>query len=51
MIVDESHAQLPQVRGMYAGDRPQDDAGRARLPPATAHGQPAAEVRRIGRQG
>ena len=35
MIIDESHAAVPQVRAMYHGDRlAQGDARRVRLPPA-----------------
>ena len=48
LIVDESHVTLPQVRGMFAGDRSRkDDARRARLPPAQRPRQPAAAVRRV----
>ena len=39
IIIDESHITLPQVRGMYAGDRSQeDDAGGVRIPPALGAG-------------
>ena len=49
MFVDESHATVPQVRAMFAGDQsPQDDAGRARLPPADGPRQPAAASSRNG---
>ena len=52
LVVDESHVTLPQVRGMYAGDRSRkDDARRARLPPAERAGQPAAASSTSSRSG
>jgi excinuclease ABC subunit B len=47
MVIDESHMTIPQVRGMYNGDRSRKNPGRLRLPPAQRHGQPAAQLRRI----
>ena len=48
LFVDESHMSLPQVRGMYHGDRARKDgAGRLRLPPALGPGQPPAHLRRV----
>ena len=50
LFVDESHVTLPQVHGMYAGDRSRKEvAGRARLPAAERARQPAAHVRRVRR--
>ena len=51
LIVDESHATVPQVRAMFAGDQqPQDDAGRARLSPAERARQSAAASSTNGEQ-
>ena len=48
LIVDESHQTVPQIGGMYEGDRvAQGDAGRVRLPPAVGARQPAAALRRV----
>ncbi len=47
-FADESHATIPQIGGMYEGDRlAQDGAGGARLPPPQCAGQPPVEVQRI----
>ena len=47
LFIDESHITIPQVRGMFHGDRRARDAGRLRLPPALGAGQPAAELRGV----
>ena len=39
MIIDESHVTLPQIRGMYRGDRARKtDISGLRLPPAIGFG-------------
>ena len=44
MFIDESHVTLPQVRGMYGGDRARKEApGRLWVPAALGAGQPPAE--------
>jgi excinuclease ABC subunit B len=52
LIVDESHVSVPQIRGMYNGDRARKltlvEHG-FRLP--SRAGQPAADVRRVGGAG
>ena len=49
LVVDESHVTVPQIRGMYPGDRSRkEDAGRARIPAAVGARQPSADVRRMG---
>ena len=48
LFVDESHISLPQVRGMYAGDRSRKDVlGRAWLPLAVRARQPATDLLRV----
>ena len=50
-FLDESHQTVPQIGGMYEGDRvAQADARRLRLPPAVGARQPPAEVRRVPRR-
>ena len=45
LVVDESHMTLPQVRGMFNGDRSRKDgAGGLWLPPAVRARQPPADV-------
>ena len=34
LVIDESHATIPQIGGMYEGDVAQDGAGRIRISPA-----------------
>ena len=44
MIVDESHITIPQMRGMYAGDRSRKQhTGGLRLPTALGSRQPSSE--------
>ena len=44
-FIDESHQTVPQIGGMYEGDRvAQEDAGRLRLPAAERARQPAAQT-------
>jgi excinuclease ABC subunit B len=38
LVIDESHVTIPQIGGMYRGDRAQRDAGGVRLPPAVGAG-------------
>ena len=45
MVIDESHMTIPQVRGMWAGDRSRKDLGRLRFPAAKRARQPAAQFR------
>ena len=48
LFVDESHATIPQVHGMWHGDRSRkQNSGGLRLPAAVGDGQPAAEVRGV----
>ena len=43
MVIDESHMTMPQVRGMYNGDRSRKEhAGRLRVPAALGARQPPA---------
>ena len=50
IIVDESHQTVPQVRGMYHGDRSRKEVlVELRLPAAVGARQPAAELPGVGR--
>ncbi len=52
LVIDESHVTVPQIGGMWHGDRSrQDDPGRARLPPSFGAGQPSADIRGMGGDG
>ena len=47
-FIDESHQTIPQIGGMYLGDRSRKtDPRRFRLPPALGDRQPPAQVRRV----
>ena len=49
VIVDESHQTVPQIRGMYHGDRSRKEVlVDVRLPAAVGARQPAAELRGVG---
>ena len=49
VVVDESHQTVPQVRGMYHGDRSRKEVlVEYRLPPPLGARQPALELRGVG---
>ena len=47
VVVDESHVTLPQVGGMFNGDRAKADARRIRIPSSERARQSSADVRRV----
>ncbi len=48
LVVDESHATVPQIGGMYEGDKSRKSVlVEYRLPPAERAGQPPADVRGV----
>ncbi len=48
LVIDESHMTVPQIRGMYNGDRSRkDNSGRIWIPSAVCIRQPAADFFRV----